>query len=186
MYQRMNLSERDRKILLEIARDTIHAVARGMPLPAFSVDSPALEEERGVFVTIHTREGRLRGCIGVFQSNKPLYETVLDMAVAAAKNDPRFSPVRADELPNIRIEISVLSPLKRITGVEEIEVGKHGIYLVKGSNRGVLLPQVATEHEFDRYEFLDQTCLKAGLPPGAWREEGVDIYVFEAEIFEEK
>ncbi len=183
MYQ-MNLSERDRKILLKIARDTIHAVARGMPPPAFSANSPALEEERGAFVTIHTREGRLRGCIGVFQSNSPLHETVRDMAVAAAKDDPRFSPVREEELPNIRIEVSVLSPLKKINSVEEIEVGRHGIYLVKGFNRGVLLPQVAVEHGFDRYQFLDQTCLKAGLAPDSWRE-GADIYIFEAEVFEE-
>lgn len=181
----MKLSEKDKERLLEIARETIRAVAKGEPLPVFSVDSPALLEERGAFVTIHTRDGRLRGCIGMFQSNKPLYETVRDMAVAAAKDDPRFSPVREEELEDVRIEISVLSPLRKIDDVEEIEVGRHGIYIVKGLNRGVLLPQVATEHGFDRYQFLDQTCLKAGLPPGCWRE-GADIYIFEADIFEEE
>ncbi len=182
----MGLSEKERKTLLKIARDAIGAVATGRPLPALTgCNSPALEERRGAFVTIHTRDGRLRGCIGVFQSDKPLYETIRDMAIASARDDPRFSPVREEELGQIKIEISVLSPLKKIENVEEIEVGRHGLYIVKGANRGVLLPQVAIEYGFDRYQFLDQTCLKAGLPPGSWRE-GADIYIFEAEIFEEE
>ena len=181
----MSLTAEEKKALLHIARTTIEAVVKGEPLPEFSVSSPTLEQNRGAFVTIHTKDGRLRGCIGLFQSADPLYKTVSQMAKAAATDDPRFSPLREEELRSIRIEISVLSPLERIDDVEQIEVGRHGIYIVKGNHRGVLLPQVAVEYGLDRYQFLDHTCLKAGLPPGCWRE-GADIYIFDAEVFGEQ
>ncbi len=179
----MALSEEDKKALLGMARATIESYVRDGRVPDFDVTAAALLEKRGAFVTLH-KNGRLRGCIGLFACDKPLYRTVIDMAVAAATQDPRFPPVSPGELDSLRIEISVLSPMKKVEDVGEIEVGRHGIYIVKGGSRGVLLPQVAVEHGFDREEFLDQTCLKAGLPPGCWRQ-CADIYIFEAEVFSE-
>jgi len=108
---------------------------------------------------------------------------VREMAPAAAFQDPRFKPLQADELPGLEIEISVLSPLRLIKSTDEIEVGKHGLYIVRGMNRGLLLPQVATEYHWDRLTFLEQTCQKAGLPPDAWKDPRTQIYVFRADIF---
>ncbi len=179
----MPLTEEEKQELLKIARASIEAHLKGLPEPEFDVTSRGLLEKRGAFVTLH-REGRLRGCIGVFESQKPLYRTVAEMALSAAFNDPRFPPLSPHELDSIDIEISALSPLREINDPNEIEVGRHGIYIIKGAHRGVLLPQVAVEHGFDRETFLDQTCLKAGLGPGCWRE-GARILVFEAEIFSE-
>jgi AmmeMemoRadiSam system protein A len=179
----MALTEKDKLTLLKIARTTIESYIRSRAIPAFEISSPALLERRGAFVTIH-KGWHLRGCIGVFNSEKLLYETVLEMAVAAATQDPRFPPVDASEIPEIVVEISALTALKVIDDVSKIEVGRHGLYIVKGLHSGVLLPQVAVEHGFDRDTFLDQTCLKAGLPQRSWRE-GAEIHVFEAEIFNE-
>ena len=180
----MSLSREDRATLLRIARAVIEACARGERCPGFDVKSPPLLQKQGAFVTIH-KDGHLRGCIGTFTSEKPLYMTVMEMAEASAMKDPRFPPLGADELNSIDIEISVLSPLREVKDVSEIEVGRHGIYIIKGFNSGVLLPQVAVEYGYDRETFLDQTCLKAGLPPGAWRE-GARILIYEAEIIKEK
>ncbi len=108
------------------------------------------------------------------------------MAVAAASQDPRFPPLSRDELDEVDLEISVLSPLRRIKDVSEIEVGKHGIYIISPRGRGVLLPQVATEYGWDRDTFLDQTCVKAGLAPGCWRDPSTEIYIFSAQIFGEE
>ncbi|MBI5287054.1 MAG: AmmeMemoRadiSam system protein A [Deltaproteobacteria bacterium] len=181
----MALSDEEKKLLLRIARETLEFYIRYKKVPPFDVSSPGLLEKRGAFVSLH-KEGELRGCIGVFTSasDKPLYLTVLDMAIAASTQDPRFLPVGVDELPFIGIEISALTPLKRINDISEIEVGRHGIYIVKGLYRGVLLPQVATEYGWDRETFLDHTCLKAGLPPDSWKGD-VEIYTFEAEVFGE-
>ncbi len=145
---------------------------------------PALKEPGGAFVTLH-KYGELRGCIGTFQAEKPLYLVVKEMALSAAFNDPRFPPLSTEELPEVEIEISVLSPLAR-GKPEEVEVGRHGIYLIKGIFRGVLLPQVAVEHGWDRETFLDHVCLKAGLPPGCWRDPETEIYLFTAEVFSER
>ncbi|MEK7679959.1 MAG: AmmeMemoRadiSam system protein A [Deltaproteobacteria bacterium] len=180
----MPLTDEEKKLLLKIARETIEATARRLPLPALSPPlRQALKENRGAFVTLNKDSG-LRGCIGVFTGDGPLYKTVQDMAEAAARRDNRFSPVEADELKDILIEISALTPLRLIKDVSEIEVGRHGIYIVKGFQRGVLLPQVAVEHHMSRDEFLDNTCLKAGLAQGCWKR-GVEIYIFEAEVFGE-
>ncbi len=179
----MALTKKEKDTLLRVARTSIAALVKDDP--GIEIDeTPALAEDSGAFVSLH-KKGALRGCIGTFASPAPLYKTVADMAVAAASKDPRFSPVAPDELPDIKIEISVISPLREVKNPEEIEVGRHGIYITKGRNRGVLLPQVAVEHGFDRCEFLDQTCLKAGLPEGSWRR-GATIFVFEAEIFSEE
>ncbi|MBI5327536.1 MAG: AmmeMemoRadiSam system protein A [Deltaproteobacteria bacterium] len=180
----MPISKEDKTLLLKTARETIELYVRAKKIPACDVQSPALLERRGVFVSLK-KNGELRGCIGVFTSDKPLYLTVADMAVSAATQDPRFMPLAASELPYISIEVSCLSPMKKIKDISEIEVGRHGLYIVNGHYRGVLLPQVAIECRWDRTEFLDHTCIKAGLASGCWKGEGVEIYIFEAEVFGE-
>ena len=145
--------------------------------------NPALQTPQGAFVTI-TIGGELRGCIGTFREDTPLFRTVAQMAVAAASEDPRFPPLTAAELPKIHVEISALTPMKPVADVREIEVGRHGLYITRGFNSGVLLPQVATEYGWDRTTFLEQTCRKAGLPKNAW-QEGAKILSFEAEVFGE-
>lgn len=178
----LGLSEEEKKTLHEIARTVIENKAKGKPVPEYKIDSPTLKENRGAFVSIHKR-GQLRGCIGYIEGRGPLYRTIEEMAEAAAFRDPRFMPVTDKELPDLDIEISVLTPLKRITDVNEIEVGKHGIYIKQGWYSGLLLPQVATEYGWDRRTFLEHTCLKAGLPPHAWKDKDTEIYIFSADIF---
>lgn len=180
----MPLTSAEKNSLLKIARLVIETYVRERHLPSVEVTQPALMEGRGAFVSLHKDSG-LRGCIGRFDFDTPLYKTVAEMAFSAATQDSRFSPVAPEELENIIIEISALTPLKEVTDTSEIIIGRHGIYIVKGFHRGVLLTQVAIENSFDREEFLDQTCLKAGLPLGAWKK-GAKIYIFEAEIFKEE
>ena len=133
-----------------------------------------------------TSRGRLRGCIGYIEALKPLRETISEMAASAAFEDWRFPPVTESELEDIEIEISVLSPLRRIDDPSLIEVGTHGIIVTKGGKRGLLLPQVALEWKWDRETFLRQTCIKAGLPEDAWKEDGTAIEIFSADIFNER
>jgi len=179
----MTLSSEDRGFLLSLARASIKAELTG-EAPSIDVpESKVLTARSGAFVTLHMA-GALRGCIGNFTSNKPLYKNIAELARSSAFHDPRFNPLRAEELPAIDIEISVLSPLREIRDVSEIKVGRHGIFIEKGYARGVLLPQVATENNFDRQTFLEHTCMKAGLEPNCWKS-GATISVFEAEIFGE-
>ncbi len=182
----MALTSEERSLILRLARDSIAARLKGLVAPKAAPPEAggALCARSGVFVTLK-RFGALRGCIGNFTSELPLYENVMEMALAAAFSDPRFNPLRAEELADIDIEVSVLSPMREIDYVKEIEVGRHGIYIQKGYARGVLLPQVAVENNFDRETFLDHTCMKAGLAPGCWKE-GARVSIFEAEIFGEK
>ena len=178
----LGLSEEEKETLRHIAETVIQSKARGKPVPGFTVESQTLKEKRGAFVTIY-KKGQLRGCIGYIQPYKPLYQTIEEMAVQAAFHDPRFNPVTERELSDLEIEISVLTPLKRIKDVEEIEVGKHGILIEKGFHSGLLLPQVATEYGWNRKTFLEHTCFKAGLPKDAWKDEDTVISVFSADIF---
>jgi MEMO1 family protein len=178
------LSKTEQSLLLDLARKTVEASVLKKEVPRVDIKDPGLSEKRGAFVTL-TKNGALRGCIGHISTPLPLYRTVSDMSVAAASQDPRFPPVSKHELKDIRIEISVLSPLKAITGREEIEVGTHGLYITKGNYSGLLLPQVALEYNWNRDEFLAQTCHKAGLPPTAWKEKGTTVYIFSAQIFSE-
>ena len=141
-----------------------------------------MNEHRGAFVTLH-KEGKLRGCIGHIRGEKPLAKTVAEMAEAAAFQDPRFPPVTSEELGLLKYEISVLTPFRQISDVEEIEVGVHGIYMKRGSCSGLLLPQVATEWGWDRNTFLEHTCTKAGLPEDAWKDKKTEIYIFSADVF---
>jgi AmmeMemoRadiSam system protein A len=178
----MNLSPADKQLLLQVARDSIAARLTGKAATPVKTAAPVLQERRGAFVSLH-RQGQLRGCIGYIDAVKPLLQTVQEMAPAAAFHDPRFRPLQANELADLEIEISVLTPMKLIKSTDEIEVGKHGLYLVRGLNRGLLLPQVATQYHWDRLTFLEQTCYKAGLPPDAWKDPNTQIYTFSAEIF---
>ncbi|MDT8421404.1 MAG: AmmeMemoRadiSam system protein A [Desulfuromonadales bacterium] len=180
----VSLSAEDGATLLRIARRVVCSQVSGGDAPDAPPASPALNQRCGCFVTI-SRQGKLRGCIGNFSSNRPLYLEVAEMAKAAATCDPRFLPMTPAELEDFSLEISVLSPLRRIEDINLIEVGKHGIYLEKGGRRGVLLPQVATEHHWDRKTFLQQTCHKAGLPADAWQAADIEIYIFSAAIFKE-
>lgn len=178
-----NLSDTEKVKLLAIARESIINHLKGAKIPKIEVTEENLMSNQGCFVTIRS-EGKLRGCLGQFTSDKPLHHLVREMAVAAATRDPRFYPLRSEDLDNIDLEISVLSPLKKIDSIEEIEVGKHGLYIEKNFYRGVLLPQVAVEYGWDRNTFLEQTCLKAGLEKNEWKEE-TDLYIFTAEVFGE-
>lgn len=179
------LSAEERRSLLHLARETITARLEGKGPPPFAPQSPVLAEPRGAFVTIH-KKGRLRGCIGYVEAIKPLYKTVQEMAGAAAFKDPRFAPLQASELSEIDIEISVMSPVRKVSSTEAIEVGTHGIIVKRGFNQGLLLPQVATEQGWDRKTFLEHTCYKAGLEEGCWLSPGTEIFVFSAEVFGEK
>lgn len=174
------LTRTEQKMLLSLAREAITRYVHGGEIPDSEVYAPALQCHCGCFVTIR-KEGVLRGCIGSFVSDKPLYELVRMMAIAAATNDPRFYPMRPADLDDFSIEISVLSPLEKIASPDHIKVGTHGIYIIKNSCHGVLLPQVAVEYGWDRNTFLSQACLKAGLKPEDWKE-GADIMIFSAQI----
>jgi len=142
----------------------------------------ALREPGAAFVTLKTK-GSLRGCIGHLAPVDPLYRTVAECAVAAASRDYRFDSVTAEELPDIELEISVLGPMEVIDDVNQIQVGVHGLYIEKSGNRGLLLPQVAVEHNLDRDRFLELTCRKAGLPADAWKK-GATIRIFTAQIIQ--
>jgi AmmeMemoRadiSam system protein B/AmmeMemoRadiSam system protein A len=178
------LAGSDKIYLLKLARRVIETECAGEKIETERPSSPVLLERRGGFVTLK-KKGQLRGCIGYIEAVKPLITTVEEMAKSAAFNDMRFPPVTAAEVPDIDIEISVLSPITEINDPSAIEVGKHGIIITRGPHRGLLLPQVATEWGWDRLKFLEQTCNKAGLPIDAWKQPGTKIEIFSAEIFSE-
>lgn len=178
------LSDADKKKLLQIARQAIEAYLKHGAVPKLSVNSEFLNKPGAAFVTL-TKQGQLRGCIGYTVAIEPLFQTVADCAVQAATADPRFPPVTADEMPDIHIEISVLTPLQKVQSLNEIQVGRDGLMIFKGSYRGLLLPQVATEYGWDREQFLQQTCHKAGLPADAYKSADAELYRFQAIIFGE-
>ncbi|WP_136526699.1 AmmeMemoRadiSam system protein A [Geomonas ferrireducens] len=178
------LNSSDKKLLLHLAREAVTSTVQTGKLKMQMVTGERLLAPQGCFVTIK-KQGALRGCIGNFTSDKPLYQLVQEMAASAATRDPRFYPMKEDDLAEFELEISVLSPLSKIESPEEVEVGKHGLYLEKNFSRGVLLPQVAVEHKWDRETFLMQTALKAGLKRDDWKE-GADLYVFSAQVFAEQ
>ena len=179
---KMELTKKEKATLLDIVKKTIVAKVNNKDIPKFTVDSETLKEKIGAFVTLKKR-GHLRGCIGYIKAVKPLWETVQEMAVAAAFHDPRFPSLKPDEIRDLTFEISVLSPLQRIKDINEIEVGKHGLYIIRGYNSGLLLPQVASEYAWDREFFLKETCSKAGLPSQAWTDDETEIYIFSADYF---
>lgn len=180
------LTDEQKKTLLKLARDTIeNYITKGI-IPRFETDDVAFLQKAGAFVTIN-KKGELRGCIGVIESNRKLYETIIEMAIESARNDPRFPPVNEYELKDIDIEISVLTPPKKIESIDDIELGKHGVIVKKGFASGVFLPQVAKETGWTKEEFLRHLCRdKAGLPEEAFKDKNTQIYIFEAEVFGEK
>lgn len=179
------LNDEQKKKLLEIARSTIkHYLEKGEVL-SVDVDEPSLKKTFGVFVTLN-KDGHLRGCIGNIVGHKPLYLGVRDMAIASAMEDPRFPPLNKSELSKINIEISVLSPLEKITDPDKIILGTHGVLVKKGFRSGVYLPQVATETGWSKEEFMNSLCSqKAGFEPEAWKKGSCEIYIFTAEVFGE-
>ncbi len=180
----MNLTDEEKLELLRIARQSITSVVNGRELPEVEPKTENLKTPCGAFVTI-TINDNLRGCIGYVEPIKSLAETVNEVAAKSALEDPRFPPVEPNEVDKLEIEISVLSPLEIVKSVDEIKVGEHGIMIKRGWRRGLLLPQVAIEHNLTREEFLEHTCLKAGLYPDCWKEKETEIYIFTAIIFKE-
>lgn len=169
----------ERALLLRVAHAAIESALADRPLP-LEVPSSHLAEPRGVFTTIYLG-GELRGCVGYVFPVASLYRAVAETARAAASQDTRFLPVRSEEAPQLQISLSVLSPLKPIDP-EQIEIGRHGLVVTQAGHRGLLLPQVPVEHNWDRLTFLEQTCRKAGLPRDAWKA-GATLEAFTAEVF---
>lgn len=178
----LGLTDQEKQELRSIARTVLENKARELPVPEFAPATEKLCEMRGAFVTIYKR-GMLRGCIGCTEANDPVYKTVVEMAEAAAFCDPRFRPITEEELPHLDFEISVLTPLQRIHDTSEIQVGVHGLMIRKGRYCGLLLPQVASERNWDTRTFLEETCRKAGLPMDTWKDKETEIYVFSADVF---
>lgn len=176
------LAESQQRFLLHLAREAVEASARNLRLPEMAPPPDVPTECFGAFVSLHKGE-YLRGCIGHIEALKPLAQTVRECAFSAAMFDPRFHPVTPDELAELRIEISVLSPFFDIA-LEQVEVGLHGLLVSRGAQRGLLLPQVAVHWKWDRERFLNETCRKAGLNETAWRH-GARIQAFTAQVFAE-
>ena len=181
----IQLSAEQKKTLLDIAKKTIESAVNNKSIPDFKITDPMLNLKCGAFVTIH-KNGNLRGCIGNIIGITALYKTITKMAVEAALHDPRFGPVRSGELGDIDIEISVLSPFEKITDINVIEVGVHGLFIKNGYYQGLLLPQVATEYDWNVKEFLEHTCQKAGLPRDCYKGKSCEIFIFSATVFGEK
>lgn len=183
----MPLTTQERAQLLALARAGVETVVRHGPVPDAPDAGGVLDERRGCFVTL-TNAGRLRGCIGTFVPDAPLGKMIYEMGRAAAR-DPRFvtHPITPAELPQLDVEVSVLSPLTETEHPEQLQVGRDGIYLVGPGRSGCFLPEVATDQGWDAIEFLDYCCThKAGLPADAWRDPGTKVFLFTSEKFGEK
>jgi len=183
------LTPEEGRTAVHLARKAIEKAVDGgrMVLPALP---PVFGEKRGVFVTIK-RQGRLRGCIGLPYPIRPLGDAIIEAAVSAALEDPRFPPVSRQELTDLNLEVTVLSEPRPLECPPEerpgcVEVGKHGLIVSGLGTGGLLLPQVPTEYGWTSREFLDQTCVKAGLRPGCWKRDDVAVQTFDGQIFEEK
>jgi AmmeMemoRadiSam system protein A len=180
------ISVEGRRLLLERARQAIEGAVSGRPRA--EIETPGAEGElarrRGAFVTLTGPDGDLRGCVGVPEPIYRVDEAVERAAVSAAVHDSRFHPITRAELPTLVLHVSVLSELRPIAA-EAVEVGRHGLVIRHEGRSGLLLPQVAAERGWDRLRFLDETCRKAGLPPGTWRVPGCEILAFTATVFSE-
>lgn len=182
-YQPPDLTPQRRAELLTLARETLQAYLEHGAIPPYQTDDPVLARRAGAFVTLK-EAGVLRGCIGRTRADLPLWQAVQQMAVAAATQDPRFPALTREELDRVEIEVLVLSPLRAVADVSQIQVGTHGLVILKDGHSGLLLPQVAVEEGWDREALLEGLCEKAGLPPGCWRE-GARLYAFTAVVFGE-
>jgi len=181
----------EKKILLSDARESIASELEGRK-PNYSdvpqAEGSALEKPCGAFVTLHAvnvNERKLRGCIGRMTATLPLLQTVRLMAKEAAFSDPRFPPLRREELPHCHIEISALSPMSPCPDPLQVKVGVHGLYIIKGGRQGVLLPQVPVEQGWNLNEYLEYICTKAGLPQGSWKAKDAQLFTFTAVVFGE-
>lgn len=183
--EQRELNFEEQKLALQIARQTLEIFFQKRSYePEISV-YPIFQTKRGVFVTLR-KQGQLRGCIGTFEPEQNLAQTIQAMTLSAAFQDPRFFPLQENELTEVKIEISILSPRQKITNPNLIEMGKHGVYVKKNSRSGVYLPQVATEQGWDREEFLNSLCEeKAGLEREAWRDGSAELYIFTVQVCEE-
>lgn len=176
------LDDGEKRELLRIARATLREHFRSGFIPPGRPHREALCRNAAVFVTLH-RGGELRGCIGSMEADTPLYKAIQKMAVAAATRDSRFEPVTEDELPEIELEISVLGDHRPVSGPDDVEVGAHGLRITSGARRGLLLPQVASEHGWDAATFVAHVCRKAGLPDDGWRSPDAQLETFTAQVF---
>jgi len=179
-----DLSFSDKQSLLTLARSTLQAYVNDRERPEVIPDSPALREPGAAFVTLKS-QGQLRGCIGQLRATMPLYRSVVEMTVSSCSRDMRFTPVKQEELSNIRLEISVMSPFMKVSSIDEIEVGRDGLYITYMGRSGVLLPQVPEEQGWDKDEYLKGICRKAGLPDRTWEKPGAELYRFTAQVFSE-
>jgi uncharacterized protein len=180
------LADEHRKQLLSLARNSIICAFDGcFDAPEITAYDEPLRRPAGAFVTLQTKSGDLRGCIGSIHPRDALVRAVHANAINAAFRDPRFSPVRREEMSGLELEISVMGPIEQVTDIDEVVVGRDGLIISRGRYAGLLLPQVATEYGWDRQTFLDQTCVKAGLGRGEWRRPDTRIERFSAEVFGE-
>ncbi len=178
-----SLSEADRRAALQLARTAVVDAVSHRKLPDVFPRRGIFAERHGVFVTLHVAK-RLQGCIGVIEANEPLGEAIVRCAASAALEDTRFAPMKMEQLGELSIEISLLSPLEPIVP-ESIEIGHHGLLVRLRAQRGLLLPQVAIEHRLTRQQFVEETCRKAGLPREAWRDPEAHLFGFTCEVFSE-
>jgi len=182
---RSALTDEDKQALLALARQRLLENLDSREPADVSLASEALLEHRATFVTWRKNTGELRGCIGEVIAQRPLVESIAKMAVASGTQDPRFPPITIDELPHLTLEISALTPMTSIKPTD-VEVGRHGLMIAKGQYSGLLLPQVPLQQGWDREDFLRGLCAKAGLPSGAWKDPGVQLRSFEAEVWGEE
>lgn len=180
-----SIPKSEQHVLLELARNSIAAKLFGTEIPQFGDLSHRLIENRGVFVSLKKND-KLRGCIGFIHGVKPLYQMVQDVAESAAFRDPRFPPLTKEELSEVKIEISVMTPLHKVPSPRKIKVRQHGVLIKHGEAQGLLLPQVAERNKWDRKALLENVCLKAGLEKRAWQDPEAELMVFEAQVFEEQ
>jgi AmmeMemoRadiSam system protein A len=181
-----SLSEEEKRVLLQVARQTLETYLASGEQAHFHSEKPALNQMRAVFVTLWRRDtGELRGCRGESIARRPLVDAVSAMAIAAAADDPRFFPVTPEELPKLRIEINALTPLTPVRP-SEVEVGRHGLLIVRGGAAGLLLPEVPVRFRWNRQQFLEGVCQKAGLQRDAWRRDDVELYGFESDEWGEE
>ncbi|MCS7299847.1 MAG: AmmeMemoRadiSam system protein A [Spirochaetia bacterium] len=179
----LNLSEKSQ--IIKLAELTLESLFKPEKKHEVEKQRKIVEKlglNNGVFVTL-LKKGELRGCIGYITPVKEFSRLLIDATISSATRDPRFDPLKKEELDEIEIEVSILSEPKKISSIAEIEVGKHGIIVRRGPYQGLLLPQVAVEHRWDKLTFLQHTCIKAGLHPNDYRKEDTEIYVFTAEVF---
>lgn len=186
-----HLKEKEKKSMsfekeaLTAVRKTLEAHLSGKPIPELKLTDAKFSEKRGIFVTLKKNE-ELRGCIGFIKGYEPLNKAIVEMAISAATKDPRFNPVVYEELKDIKIEVSILSPMQEVKDVSEIKIGRDGLFLQMGGRSGLLLPQVPVEWNWDLEEYLKHICLKAGLPPGSYKHPEARLQKFSADVFAEK